>query len=108
MASNMIPQLIYNYCAAIAGLFSLCLFCNLFTKISIRKIETLIIYTGQNTLIILCTHMVFIGYSSTYIKSYIHNKIMYKSIEFIFVWLLCYAMIFIINKYVPWMVNKKK
>ena len=107
MSNNVISQPIYNFSVAIAGLLSFCMLFYLCKDIKIKGINQ-IIGAGQNTLIILCFHMLFIGYAGKLIKPHINNQILYKGIEFIFIWLLCFIMIFVINRYFPWMVNRQK
>jgi fucose 4-O-acetylase-like acetyltransferase len=111
MLENHIPQPIFNYATAIAGLLSFCILCNLLIKLAkICKVNIVLpmIYIGQNTLIILCFHMLFIGYAVKLIMPYINNHILYKGVEFLFIWALCFVMIFVIRKYFPWMINKQK
>jgi len=111
MVVNKIPDPLVNYSTAIIGIIAFCLICDFLPRIkwkSIKKFVNLFTFLGVNTLVILCLHMEFIGYSVKYIKPYFDSKIMYKGIEFLFVILMCYVSILIINRYFPWMVNKKK
>ncbi|NDW18228.1 hypothetical protein D0T53_04750 [Dysgonomonas sp. 216] len=106
---NLLPNPIYNCCAAISGLLAFCLFSYIFSLI-IKK-EAIIgglIYIGQNTLVILCFHMLFIDYSINLIRPLIDNHLIYNTVEFIFVWILCFSFIYCINKFTPWIINRKK
>jgi fucose 4-O-acetylase-like acetyltransferase len=110
MAANEIPQPIINYSSAIVGLVAFCLASNLLTKVKWVggvNIYKSIIYTGFNTLIILCLHMEFISYASTYIKPFFKTKLIYKGVEFLFVLTMCYISVLVINRYLPIMANKK-
>jgi fucose 4-O-acetylase-like acetyltransferase len=106
MMNNFIPQPLYSYSTAIFGLLSLCAICYVLSQRLNTKIINSLIYIGQNTLIILCFHMTFIGYSVKLIESHIANHWLYKDIEFLFVWLLCIIMIFVIRNYFPWMISQ--
>lgn len=113
MFANGIPQPVVNYSTAISGLTAFCLASNLLTKIKLQiakkiNICKLIVYTGANTLVILCLHMKFIEYASTYIKPFFSTKIIYKGVEFLFVLAMCYISILVINRYFPIMINKNK
>ena len=109
MLDNLIPQPIYNCLSAIFGLLAFC-FLSYFISLRLSRGFVLdgLLYVGQNTLVILCFHMLFIGYSVKLIKPIISNHVLYKGIEFAFVWLACFALMFLINKFFPWMINKKR
>jgi fucose 4-O-acetylase-like acetyltransferase len=108
MMSNTIPQPLYNYTAAMTGLLFFCMLSHFFSTHLLKEYINVILYVGQNTLIILCFHMIFIKYSVQIIRPYINNYVLYKSLEFVFIWLLCFIIIFIIRKYFPWMINLQK
>lgn len=71
-----------------------------------RYIRNIILYIGNNTLIILSLHIFFIQFSAQYIKPLLSNFIIYKIFEQIFIWLLIYISIEIINKKLEWLLGK--
>lgn len=70
------------------------------------KAKAIILYLGKNTLIILSLHMMFINIYAQYIRPYINNIIVYKSLEQIFIWVMIYSCIEFINKKASWLIGK--
>lgn len=106
LSSNSIPYpMIYHIFISLIGVIGVLLFSKIFFS-SNTIIKQSIIYIGKNTLIILLLHMFFISISSKYILPNIPDNILYKIIEQIFVWLLLFVSIYIINKKIKWIIGK--
>lgn len=71
-----------------------------------QYIKNIILYIGNNTLIILSLHLLFIQISAQYIRPIFPNLIVYKIIEQIFIWSIIYISIEIINKRFKWILGK--
>ena len=63
-------------------------------------------WLGQNTLVILGLHMVFVYLSIYFIHPHIDTKIVYKAIEQLFTWSMSLLCIVIVNKYAKWLAGK--
>lgn len=97
---------IYHLLLAIIGSFAV-----LFISTSKRifgngKLKRTVIYIGQNTLIILLVHQLLIFISAKYIFPLVHSHIIYKVVEQCFLWGMMVGTIYIINRYLPFIVGK--
>jgi fucose 4-O-acetylase-like acetyltransferase len=108
MMGNIIPHPLCSYSMAVAGLLGFILISNQLSINKWKRITNSITFWGRNTLTILCMHMIFISYSATYIHPFISKKWLYKGVEFLFILGMILITVFVINKYFPWMVNRKK
>ena len=103
-AGNNIPSpLIIFLIMPFMGVFGIFLFTFFIKNTTFKKI---LLYLGQNTLIIMCLHMFFIGVSSTYLLPYTESQLLYKIGEQLFVWILVVGSIELINHKIKFLIGK--
>lgn len=106
LRSNTIPfPILYHVLIAFIGTTGIFLLSK-FLSGRDSLIKTIVLYLGRNTLIILLLHMCFINISANFISPLIPNRIAYKIIELIFISILLYFSIQIINHKLKWLIGK--
>lgn len=106
LRSNTIPfPILYHVLIAFIGITGIFLLSKVLSRID-SLIKTITLYLGRNTLIILLLHMCFINISANFISPLISHKITYKIIELIFISVLLYISIQIINHKLKWLIGK--
>ena len=106
IAGNHIGQpVVLFYVASVLTCMGFFAISNLLDKYIRRK--EIVIYLGRNTLIILSLHMFFIGICTHFILPFFSIKMIYKIVEFLFVWIFNIGSIWLINTYLPWIVPQK-
>lgn len=63
-------------------------------------------YLGKNTFLILALHKTLIDFSLYYIQPYIQSHLIFKIVQFGFIWAICLILIPVINKHIPQLVGK--
>lgn len=70
------------------------------------EIQNILGWLGQNTLIIMCSHMLMIGLSAAFIKPIIQNHLLYKTVEGLFVWSMVILLSIFVNNKCKWIIGK--
>jgi len=73
---------------------------------SIIGTSRLLEYLGRNTFLILALHKTLIDFSVFYIQPQIQSHLVFKMIQFGFIWAVCLLLIPFVNKYIPQLVGK--
>ena len=66
------------------------------------------VWLGQNTLVIMCSHMLIISLSAEIIRPIIPNHLLYKTVESLFVWSMVVLLSFFVNNKCKWVIGTKK
>lgn len=64
------------------------------------------IWLGQNTLVIMCSHMLMISLSAEIIRPIIPNHLLYKTVESLFVWSMVVLLSIFVNNKCKWLIGK--
>lgn len=84
--------------AALIGIYSMLLF----SSMRIKTLRSLVLYLGNNTLVIMAVHVFFIRLCVYYLQPKLENHLIYKISEFILVWFICLLTVQLVNKYAVW------
>lgn len=64
------------------------------------------VWLGQNTLVIMCSHMLMISLSTEFIRLIIPNHLLYKTVESLFVWSMVVLLSIFVNNKCKWIIGK--
>lgn len=64
------------------------------------------IWLGQNTLVIMCSHMLMTSLSAEIIRPIIPNHLLYKTVESLFVWSMVVLLSIFVNNKCKWLIGK--
>lgn len=70
------------------------------------RIRRTFIWLGQNTLVIMCSHMLMISLSAEIIRPIIPNHLLYKTVESLFVWSMVVLLSIFVNNKCKWLIGK--
>lgn len=84
---------------ALCGIFATLMFCSTPFPALLKKSVLLL---GQNTLVIMAVHVFFMRCCLYYLESIVDSYVLYKIIEFIFVWSTSLLCVCIVNRYASW------
>jgi len=107
LSSNAIPSPeVYYIIIAFIGTAGILAMCHYLSRKGTSKSKHLIVSIGKNTLVILMMHMFFISLSCQYIMPLVANKLIYKIIEQIVIWVLLFATVRLVNAKGRWLIGK--
>lgn len=84
---------------ALCGIIATLMFCSISFPALLKES---ILFLGQNTLVIMAVHVFFMRCSLYYLEPIVDSYVLYKIIEFIFVWSTSLLCVCIVNRYASW------
>lgn len=91
---------------ALLGIFAIFSISKFIESIFWMSIRRTFVWLGQNTLVIMCSHMLMIGLSAAFIKPIIPNHLLYKTVEGLFVWSMVFLLSIFVNNKCKWIIGK--
>lgn len=104
MASN--EFILSNLFPAILGIFAIFCISKFIESAGGGKIQRGLVWLGQNTLVIMCSHMLTISISAEFFRPIIPNYLLYKTVESLFVWSTVALLCVFVNSKCKWIIGK--
>ncbi len=92
--------------ASLTGLFALLSLSRCLSIVGGGKLQSLLIWLGNNTLALMAVHIFFIGVSCYHLQPLLPTPIIYKVAEQLFVWTFCLLSVWFVNRYAKWALGK--
>ena len=103
MASN--EFILSNLYPAMLGIFAI--FCiSKFIESAGGIFQRVLVWLGQNTLVIMCSHMLTISISAEFFRPIIPNYLLYKTVDSLFVWSTVALLCVFVNSKCKWIIGK--
>lgn len=101
-----LPTLVSGVC----GSLFVCILVNILLRVSRNRKGCLdvFVFSGKNSYVILAFHQLVMIWCVVYVRPLIHSYFLYKTFELVFIALVCYCLIRVINQYLPWMLGRQK
>ena len=92
--------------ASFTGLFALLSLSRCLSIVGGGKLQSLLIWQGNNTLVLMAVHIFFIQLSCYHLQPLLSTPIIYKVAEQLFVWTFCLLSVWLVNHYAKWAIGK--
>lgn len=92
---------------ALLGILAIFSISKFIESVSWGGIRRTFVWLGQNTLVIMCSHILMISLSVEFIRPIIPNHLLYKTVESLFVWSMVVLLTIFVNNKCKWIIGKK-
>lgn len=100
-------KIIFSTFESLGILLVLSQFGNYSNELCLKNLAKIIEYIGKNSMVIFAFHMPIFFYCQTFLRPCIDSPILYKMIEFILIWGICFLLIPFMKRYLPLFIGKR-
>lgn len=92
---------------ALFGIFAVFCVSKFIESIFAERIQKVLVWLGQNTIVIMCSHILMINIALDIFKPIVHNYLLYKTTESLFVWSTVVLLSIFVNRKCKWVIGKR-